>query len=192
MTRQEFIDDITYWYELERVADDFGYENMLEDIYSQDSYDDQIMDSVKYNFSTPDEVRDFLDEIPRGYDRYEYCDGRWYGTDSGDTTFEEYKSRLLEEMDYNDEWDEEDTEDNNDEDNEEVEPEPPLEEEAIDISEVLLEAVDITVRTPSAMPSFEEFEVEVNKIFKEETVKEVEEKIKSECSDEEISQLLVG
>lgn len=112
MTRQEFIDNVTEWYELKN----FCYNNdcdVCEDIYDEDGMDEEINYSIReyagdYSWH---ELRDELRSIPSGYDYYRQ-NGLfdWDGMDD-DADFQDYKDSVLEWMDNGEYWeDDEDDE----------------------------------------------------------------------------------
>ena len=90
-------------------------------------------------------IRDFLADIPTGYDYYR-CDGSFDYVGLDDSDFEDYKSRVLDWMDEDDLWEPEEGEDEDfDPDydffspgEEEPEPEePPVEEEDFTVSDLM-------------------------------------------------------
>ena len=114
MTRTEFQEDVTSWWDLV----DFCRENdcyYCDDIYDDDSKDDYINSMLSDMARNADCWRDLLDTleaVPTGYDFYrknEYDE--FYEADDDD--FDSYKQDVLEWGDDNDVWDpdEEDAED---------------------------------------------------------------------------------
>lgn len=142
MTRQEFIDNVTTWYELI----DFCYNvncDYCNDVYSVDSRDDCINEDLvdmAQNAYDWQELLEVLQNIPTGYDYYIRDDyGEWSGTDDGDYTFDDYKDDVLEWMDINDCWnggDEEVEEEPAPDDDEDPEDEESVEEEDVSIAEL--------------------------------------------------------
>lgn len=110
MTRSEFIDNITEWYELKDFCNDFDCD-VCEDIYDDDDYDDYVEDDVRDAVGECSwrEIRDLLCDLPSGYDYYRRNGNLDYdGMDNDD--FEEYKEQALEWGDDYGVWDEEDEE----------------------------------------------------------------------------------
>ena len=69
MTRSEFLDNITEWYELKDFCNDFDCD-VCEDIYDDDDYDDCVEEDIRdaiadYGWR---DIRDFLGNLPGGYD----------------------------------------------------------------------------------------------------------------------------
>ena len=135
MTRREFIDEITRFYELR----DFCNEN---DIYTCDEYfdSDDLDDEVDNDMRDCDygwrDLRDSLNSIETGYDFYKR-EGYLYYEGCTDEDFENLKEDVLEVMDERGAWDyDEDDEYEDDEDTdddeyvykdpEDVEPETPI------------------------------------------------------------------
>lgn len=95
MTRQEFIDDITYIGDLVRFCDDVGcdicggvYDDEARDDYLDQQVCDWAHDEAWY------ELRDMLDNIPTGYDWWIINDyGDWNGID--DDEFDRLKDDVL-------------------------------------------------------------------------------------------------
>ena len=131
MTRQEFIDNITTWWELI----DWCRENechICEDIYDDDSYYDYINDNL-VDWAREDswtELRDRLNDLPSGYDFYQRDDyGDFHALDDyGD--FDAFFDEVLSWGDDNNIWEDaeeespvnnEDEEAEDDEDGEPVE-----------------------------------------------------------------------
>lgn len=133
MTRQDFIDDITSWYELIDFCNDENCDvcsDIVDDDYKDEYVNDHLVDWARNN--TWRELLSILDDIPDGYDFYR-IDG--YGEIEGldnYSDFEEYKDNVLDWMDYMERWD--------DDEEEEVEEEPApieevIEEDDLDMSE---------------------------------------------------------
>ena len=96
MTRNEFIDNITEWYELKDFCSDFDCD-VCEDIYDDDDYDDIVEEDIRdaiadYGWR---DIRDFLGNLPSGYYYYRRNSAFDYdGLDDDD--FEDYKEDVLE------------------------------------------------------------------------------------------------
>ena len=109
MTRNEFIDNITEWYELKDFCSDFDCD-VCEDIYDDDDYDDIVEEDIRdaiadYGWR---DIRDFLGNLPSGYYYYRRNSAFDYdGLDDDD--FEDYKEDVLEWGDDYGAWDEEET-----------------------------------------------------------------------------------
>ena len=110
MTRNEFIDNITEWYELKDFCSDFDCD-VCEDIYDDDDYDDCVEEDIRdaiadYGWR---DIRDFLGNLPGGYDYYRRNSTLDYDG-LGDDDFEEYKEDVLEWGDDFGVWEEEEEE----------------------------------------------------------------------------------
>lgn len=105
MTRNEFIDNITEWYELKDFCNDFDCD-VCEDIYDDDDYDDIVEEDIRdaiadYGWR---DIRDFLGNLPSGYYYYRRNSAFDYdGLDDDD--FEDYKADVLEWGDDYGAWD---------------------------------------------------------------------------------------
>lgn len=96
MTRSEFLDNITEWYELKDFCNDFDCD-VCEDIYDDDDYDDCVEEDIRdaiadYGWR---DIRDFLGNLPGGYDYYRRNSTLDYDG-LGDDDFEDYKEDVLE------------------------------------------------------------------------------------------------
>lgn len=136
MTRQEFIDSVTDFYELTDFCRDWDLD-ICGDVYSEDDRD-SYLNEVIHAWAcdeTWQSVRDMLDHIVTGYDWYRrHYDDEWEGIDD---EFEDYKDRVIDFMDENAYWDdEEDEEEEEDEQEEESQDITPIEEEDITIGEL--------------------------------------------------------
>lgn len=122
MTRNEFLENVTSFYDLKDFCNDEDC-NLLEDVYDEEGRDDFINDCLM-DWARDDSWQDLynrLDSIPTGYDWYRYDDyGDWCSLDDED--FEEYKNDVLEWADNNGVWD--DDEEDTDEDGDYFEDEP--------------------------------------------------------------------
>ena len=109
MTRREFEEEVDSLWKLVNWCNDEGC-YVSEDIYSSESYenciDDELSDKVNYDSWT--EIRDWLDELPNGYDLYirddYYNNCGWRGLDDYDD-FDNLFNECLEWGDENDIWD---------------------------------------------------------------------------------------
>ena len=146
MTRSYFLDYVTDWYELIDLCGEYDCD-ICEDIIDDDQLDEYVMDGISNSNQSWRGIRDFLSDIPTGYDYYRY-DGTFDYVGLDDSDFEDYKSRVLDWMDEDSLWDEEEEDENEDDfDPNEVdffspgpepEPEEPLvEEEDFSVSELM-------------------------------------------------------
>lgn len=149
MTRSYFINYVSEWDELIELCRDYDC-NICEAIIDDDELDDYIESDIANTDYGWRAIRDFLAEIPTGYNYY-LCNGSFDYIGLNDSDFEDYKNSVLEWMDRNGLWDEEDEDENeggdgweNDHDffspgeEDEKEPvEPPVEEEDFSVSELM-------------------------------------------------------
>ena len=110
MTRSEFLDNITEWYELKDFCNDFDCD-VCEDIYDDDDYDDYVEEDIRdaiadYGWR---DIRDFLGNLPSGYDYYRRNSTLDYDG-LGDDDFEDYKEDVLEWGDDYGVWEDEEEE----------------------------------------------------------------------------------
>ena len=150
MTRQDFIDGVTEWYELL----DFCYNeecDICEDIVSNDTMCEEIdedLAEVVRGRSWRD-VRDMLNDIDTDYDYYRRGGGLSY-IPMDDSDFDDYKDDVIEWMDNGGYWDEEDNEEDFDDDrpfvdddfapgeeDDEEEEEPAAEDEDFSVGELM-------------------------------------------------------
>lgn len=111
MTRNDFIEDITSWYELIDFCNDEGCEDYVEDVYSEDSYDDYINEEVRDRVRQDgwQDILSWLQNLPDGYDYYIRDDyGEWRGADDDD--FESIKRDVIDYMDDGEYWDDDEEE----------------------------------------------------------------------------------
>lgn len=115
MTRVEFFENVTSWWELKDFCSDEQCD-ICDDIYDEEGRDDYINDCLM-NWARNDswtELLSRLEDIPTGYDYYRYDDyGDWVGLDDGD--FDEIRDEVAEWMDDNGYWDNDEEEANDDE-----------------------------------------------------------------------------
>ena len=132
MTRNEFLENVTTWYELLEFCSDNGC-RICDHIISDDDRDNEIDNDIEDAIRNDRwyDIKGYLEEIPTGYSYY--CRNSTFdydGMDDGD--FDEYKNDVLDWADQDgDVWDEDPEESgdydvfaeqpNNDED---VEPAP--------------------------------------------------------------------
>ena len=129
MTRQQFIDDVKYWWELIDFCNDNGC-SYCDDVYSEeirDEYINECLVDMARSAESWSTLLDILSNITIGYDYYRRTDyGDWEGLD--DCNFSEYKDSVLEWGDDYDIWEEDEEEplpeDDEDEDDDFVADEP--------------------------------------------------------------------
>lgn len=190
MLRSEFLELNTFC-DLENVTSDMGYEYILENLYTQDDFEDRIKDEISDNLQYDNiwQIALYINNLPEsGFDRYEYVDGDWYGVNDGGFTFEDYKQQILDAYDYDDLW-----EDSEEYEEPEPEPEPDLELEPVsepfDIMEVMQEAETVYADTMSRAPVVF---TELEKSIEETCSNVVSEEEEEACSDDDINTLMEG
>ena len=118
MTRQEFEDNVTTWWELRDFCDEQRCD-VMDGIYDEADYDDYINECLVdwARNDTWEELRNRLNDIPSGYDYYRHDDyDDWEGLD--DTDFRAVKAEVAERVDDYGCWDDEDEEDEEDDEEE--------------------------------------------------------------------------
>lgn len=115
MTRAEFYENVTTWWDLKNFCSDEDCD-ICNDIYDEEGRDDYINDCLM-DWARDDswsELLARLEDIPTGYDYYRYNDYcEWEGLDDGD--FDELRDEVAEWMDENGYWDDEEEEQEDDE-----------------------------------------------------------------------------
>ena len=107
MTRNEFIDNVNDFDALMEVCNDWGYEL---DLYTSGDYDSEVEDDVSNRDCSWDDLRDYLNDLPYGYEYYRR--NGWLDYDGmDDDEFQDYKDEVEEWMADNGYFDEEDEED---------------------------------------------------------------------------------
>lgn len=111
MTRQEWIDSIEDFSDLISFCIDSGYQedkadHIISD-YDLDRYVEDDLRNCDYGWQS---IRDYLANIPQGYDWY-LCDGYFDYTGLTSDDFEDWKSDVLSELDDDDYFDEDEEED---------------------------------------------------------------------------------
>lgn len=166
MTREEFQEEVTTYYDLINVCSDYGL-STCDDIYDDEDLDDYINNELEDYVRNNNwyDVKDILNNIPTGYnyyrvDRYEGFDGI-YGLDDYD--FTDWKDEVYEEMDENELFD---NDENAEEEEYVVSSEPvdatPIEDEPLSVDE-LISATQVQISTISAKlkePAQVEVEIE--------------------------------
>ena len=111
MTRQEFLDNVTTFDELQEFCSDVDYYLQEDGAYSAGEYDDYI-DNELYELAREEpwrDIRSWLSNLPDGYDYYFRDDwGDWEGRSYRDIY--DLKQRVLAYADENDLFDVEDEE----------------------------------------------------------------------------------
>ena len=163
MTAVEF-EDIDNYDDLEMLCSDYDIEDRMDDYYTRDRYE-QIMLEEIYNYYQDDNLREIVNLCDNlqssGYDRYQYCDGEYYATDSGDDTFNELKDEIRSIFEDNGWFDEEEDEEEDvyRETLESDEPETLEPVDMIDIADVMLEIPNIVITSASTEQAVELDEV---------------------------------
>lgn len=142
MTRQEFDENISSWYDLLEFCRDAECP-VCEDVYDEDDRNNEIdvwIEEYVCHHSWQD-VKDKLCDIPEGYDYHRNDgDGDWVGLDDSD--LDDYKDDVMSWMDNRGLWDEEEDEEEEEDEYEEEPPAPqypeeePLEPEDISLGEL--------------------------------------------------------
>lgn len=143
MTREEFVRDICSWYDLVEFCIDEGYDELVDDIYSEESRDEDLDNEISYmarEVSSWMELRDVLDSIPEGYEYYKKDGWDWYGLDQYD--FSERKDDILQKLDDDEYWDVDDVDEEEPTEEwhieEPVEDLSPIEKEDVELSDLLI------------------------------------------------------
>lgn len=114
MTRSYFEEHVDDWCELVDLCNDHGF-NICDNIYTEDDMDERIEEYLSDVVSNQHwwEIRDRLNEIPSGADRYLY-NGEFNFDELDQDDFAAYKDDVFNLMCNGDLWDEEDFEDSSD------------------------------------------------------------------------------
>ncbi len=128
MTRDEFIEEVTTFWDLVSFCNENSLEHIVEDIRDGEDYDEYLNENFVDLIRCEGwrEARDGMCNIDNdGYDWYRVddYDGEWYSLDD-DYDLGEYKDMVLDEMDDADAWDEPEDEDEECEYEQEDEEEP--------------------------------------------------------------------
>ena len=110
MTRREFIEEVTSWYELKDFCDEEQID-FCDNVYSdseKDDYIDERLDEIITGSSWQD-VYGVLDDIPTGYEYY-FIEDVYDIRAARDDDFDRLKQGVLEYYDNNGYWDEEEEE----------------------------------------------------------------------------------
>lgn len=110
MTRREFIEEVTSWYELKNFCDEEQID-FCDNVYSdseKDDYIDERLDEIITGSSWQD-VYGVLDDIPTGYEYY-FIEDVYDIRAAYDSDFDRLKQEVLEYYDNNEYWDEEEEE----------------------------------------------------------------------------------
>lgn len=124
MTRQEFIDDVTMWLELIYwCSGQDRYCDVCENVFDEADYNERIDEEIDDWDDGWENLREFLADLPTGYEYYIFddYDGTYRGADDDD--FERLKEEALEWGDDHDVWDNAENEEEGDDPEPEPEPE---------------------------------------------------------------------
>lgn len=138
MTREEFYENVTTWWDLKNFCSDEQCD-ICDDICDEESRDDYINECL-IDWARNDswtELLSRLEDIPTGYDYYRYDDyGDWVGLDDGD--FDEIRDEVAEWMDDNGYWDDDEEEADDEEDTPFIDPEDaePIDDEDCSLGEL--------------------------------------------------------
>ena len=148
MTKREFEEDITTWYEL---IDLCNYENcyICEDVYDGYCVSEAINEGLVDRARNLDweELRDELNNYPSiSCDEYYLPDDNYGWREADCDDFDDYKSDVFVWMDEHNRWDdEEDDEEGNDDDDDDEE----IEEYSVSIADMMCIHVDLSVPAPN-------------------------------------------
>lgn len=119
MTRSEFINDIASWSELLEFCSEEGCD-LLDDIFDEESMDSEINEFLSDCARDYDwyNLRDYLKEIPTGYDYYQQ-NGAFEWVVLTDDDFNDYKDDVLRWAENYEVFEDEDEEGDEGRDNEE-------------------------------------------------------------------------
>ncbi len=111
MTRTEFIDNVTSWFDLLSFCNENPCD-ICDSIMSNEEMDEYIDDNLVNEAESNRwyELRDLLNDIPTGYDYY-INHGYFEFSEADDSDFNSYKDDVLEWGDNNDIWDYDEDED---------------------------------------------------------------------------------
>lgn len=111
MTRDEFVNDISSWYEYISFCNEHGYEDWVEDIYYGDSLEEILLENIHEWRESINELYIVLDNLPYIYSDSVYYYGGIDDVRDVDNEFEAYKHDLLDRLDEDGFFDEEESED---------------------------------------------------------------------------------
>lgn len=120
MTRDEFIENVTYIGDLIEFCCDNGIEHLVEDVYTEDQLDDYINNNLTEMASDANswrELRDTLYDIPTGEDYY-IVNGLYDISEFDQYDFDRFKRDVLEYCDDDGEIFDEEDEDEEEEEEE--------------------------------------------------------------------------
>lgn len=128
MTRQEFVENILDYYDLTQFCEENGLSS-LDDVYDRDQWDEWVEDRL-VDWARNNSWRDLYNILcdcdnDDGYDYYQYDDGEGRLCP---IEFDELRSMVLEEADYEEVWDDENDEEDSESDYQEYESEDEIEE----------------------------------------------------------------
>ena len=141
MTKREFEEDVTTWYELIDLCNDEAC-YICEDVYDGYCVNDCINSGLvdRARNCTWEELRDELNNYPTIYEDDYYLDdgyGGWREADRDD--FDNYKSDIFVWMDEHNRWDDDEEDEEGDDDDEEE-----IEECSVSIADVMCISVDLS------------------------------------------------
>lgn len=114
MTRQEWIDSIGDFGDLVHFCLDSGYqEDEANQILSDYDLDNYVEDDIRSYDCGWQSLRDYLNEIPSGYDWYR-CNGYFDYDGLTNDEFEDWKADVLSELDRDGYFDDDEEEDDDD------------------------------------------------------------------------------
>lgn len=127
MTRQEFLEEVIDMDSLFSFVYESGYDNVVEDVYSRDRFNEWVWDSIQGWCDGWDSLGSWLCSLPDP-DDYDYFDMSW-GDVTGlcDDDAQRYIDTLLEQLDNDNFFEEDEIEDDEEYDGEYVldnEPKP--------------------------------------------------------------------
>ena len=133
MTRQEFMDNVTCWYDLIDFCNEQGCD-VCEDVVDEDLRDEYLNDYVHSlsDYTSWWEVYETLENVPGGYTYYRYVSSTEFEGLDDYEDFDCYKADTLRWAESNGVFDEEDEEEEDeDEEDEEFDEDDELDEDAI-------------------------------------------------------------
>lgn len=165
MTRREFIENVTTWGELVEFCYDEGLEECIEDIWSEDSYDECINEFLRDYVRSHSwvDVLDYLNDLPSGYDYYQRgdYDETWTGLNYYDCCDEWYKNNVMERMNNDDAWDEEEEEEEEAEESAIIDNEDPFDNIPVEQEDILVD--DLFAACSDAVLQIKQREIEQQK-----------------------------
>lgn len=115
MTRREFVEDVTTFWELIEFCQNEGIA-VCDDIMDADYADDVLNEKLR-EFDDWKDAVEYLRDIPQGCEYY--CVDGYGNYEDADGMFDDYKEDVLDVMDDLDRWDEDDEDDEEDDEEDE-------------------------------------------------------------------------